>query len=362
MYLKQTTFACLLALASQGAQAQTLSLKSGYPSNYVVQKGDTLWDISGKYLDQPWLWPQLWNINAQIANPHWIYPGDVLQLSWINGQPRLGKAVQGGKRVITLSPKNHYESKANPIPTLPLSEIGPFMQTDHIFATRQESKALPYILGENEGHIGMLEGATLYVQGDLTPGQDYGIYRPGNIYKDKKTRELLGQEAIFVGTAHAQARLAKDRSRITLTSNQREVYQGDKLMPLPAQESLSALFTPRAAPVTGPGYVVELPSKARGGGKFDIVLINKGARDQMAPGDVLDVQRPGIRLTDKYGKVSYRDFSSLYDKGFYSAGRTPLPDESIARIMLFKVYDKLSYGMILQSQDMVSTGYKVSNF
>ena len=362
MYLKQTTLACLFALTSQGVLAQALTLKSDYPSQYQVRKGDTLWDISGKYLEQPWLWPRLWNINPQIANPHWIYPGDVLQLSWVNGEPRLGKMVQGGKRVLRLSPKNHYESKANPIPTLPLSEIGPFMQTDHIFTTQQESQGLPYILGENAGHIGMLEGATLYVQGALIPGQDYGIYRPGTVYRDKQTRELLGQEAIFVGTARAQASLPKDRSRILLTRSQREVYQGDRLMPLPAQEMLSALFVPRAAPVTTPGYVVELPSKARGGGKFDIVLINKGAREQMAPGDVLDVLRPGVRLTDKYGKVSYRELSSLYDKGFHSAGRAPLPDESIARIMLFKVYDKLSYGMILQSQDMVSTGYKVSHF
>lgn len=362
MYLKQTILACLAATLAGGAVAEQLTLKPGYPDSYVVQKGDTLWDISGRYLAKPWLWPRLWNINPQVANPHWIYPGDVLQLSWVNGEPRLGKASQGGKQVIHLSPKNRYENKANPIPTLPLSEIGPFLQTDHILADNQQSKDMPYVLGNNEKHVGMLEGDVLYVQGSLTPGQDYGVYHPGVTYKDRKTGEQLGQEAVFVGTVRAEERLANNSTRVTLTHNRREVYQGDKVIPLPPQESLSAVFMPKAAPVISPGYVIELPSKARGGGKFDVVLINKGLRDSVSPGDVLDIQRPGAEMVDKDGKVSYREYTSVYDKAFYSAGKTALPSEAVARIMLFKVYDKLSYGLILQSRDMVSTGYQVSNF
>ncbi|MGY3903609.1 LysM peptidoglycan-binding domain-containing protein [Aeromonas lusitana] len=365
MYLKQTIFACLAVTLAGGALAAPLTLKAGHPDNYVVQKGDTLWDISGQFLAEPWLWPRLWNINPQIANPHWIYPGDVLQLSWVNGEPRLGKASQGGKQVIHLSPKNRYENKANPVPTLPLSEIGPFLQTDHILADSQQAKGMPYVLGNNERHVGMLEGDTLYVQdvhGSLTPGQDYGVYHPGVIYKDKKTGELLGQEAVFVGTVRAEERLANNRTRVTLTHNRREVYQGDKVIPLPAQESLSAVFMPKAAPVISPGYVVELPSKARGGGKFDVVLINKGLRDLVSPGDVLDIQRPGAELVDRNGKVSYREYASVYDKAFYSAGKSTLPSEAVARVMLFKVYDKLSYGLILQSREPVGSGYQVSNF
>ena len=362
MHLKQIILACLATALANGAMAQQLTLKSGYPESYVVQKGDTLWDISGQYLAEPWLWPRLWNINPQIANPHWIYPGDVLQLSWVNGEPRLGKASQGGKQVIHLSPKNRYENKANPIPTLPLSEIVPFLQTDHILSDSQQSKDLPYVLGNNDKHIGMLEGDTLYVQGALNPGQSYGIYRPGVTYKDKLTGEQLGQEAIFVGTVRAEDRQVNNSTRVTLTHSRREVYQGDKVIPLPPQESLSAVFMPKAAPVISPGYVIELPSKVRGGGKFDVVLINKGQRDQIAPGDVLEILRPGAEMVDKNGKVSYREYASVYDKAFHSAGKSSLPAEAVARVMLFKVYDKLSYGLILQSQDLVSSGYQVSNF
>lgn len=363
MYLKQTIFACLLATVSQGILADQLKLKAGYPESYVVQKGDTLWDISGKYLTEPWLWPRLWNINPQIANPHWIYPGDALHLSWVNGEPRLGKATQGGKQVIRLSPKSRYENKANPIPTLPISEIGPFLQTDHILADTRQQKSLPYVLGSDKKHIGMLEGDTLYVQGDLVPGQNYGIYHPGVIYKDRDTGELLGQEAIFAGTIRAVARLDGNRTEATLTHNQREVMQGDKVMVLPEQESLPAVFMPKAAPTITPGYIVDLPNKTRGGGKFDVVLINKGSRDLLAAGDVLDIRRPGAGLVTKNGKVQYRELSSVYDKVFHSNSRkTALPSEAIARVMLFKVYDKLSYGLIMQSNDMVSSGYQVTHF
>ncbi|MGL4477704.1 MAG: LysM peptidoglycan-binding domain-containing protein, partial [Aeromonas veronii] len=261
MYLKQTILACLLVTVSQAALADQLRLKAGYPESYVVQKGDTLWDISGKYLSEPWLWPRLWNINPQIANPHWIYPGDVLHLSWVNGEPRLGKAMQGGKQVIRLGPKTRYENKANPIPTLPISEIGPFLQTDHILADSQQQKTLPYLLGSDQKHIGMLEGDTLYVQGSLTPGQVYGIYHPGVVYKDRETGELLGQEAIFAGVVRAVARLDGDRTEVMLTHNQREVLQGDKVMPLPAQENMPAVFTPKAAPAITPGYIIDLPNK-----------------------------------------------------------------------------------------------------
>ena len=363
MYLKPSIIACLLTALSQGVLADQITLKAGYPETYVVQKGDTLWDISGHYLTEPWLWPRLWNINPQIANPHWIYPGDVLHLSWVNGEPRLGKAVQGGKRVIRLGPKVRTESKANPVPALPISEIGPFLQTDHILADNLQRTNLPYVLGSDQKHIGMLEGDRLYVQGVLTPGEAYAVYHPGAIYKDPVTGEKLGQEAIFAGAVRAVAHLAGDRTEVELTQNQREVRQGDRLMALPEQEGMPAVFVPKAAPAITPGYIVDLPNKTTGGGKYDVVLINKGSRDQLSPGDVLDVRRPGAALVTRQGEVQYKESSSVYDRLFHSDSKqAPLPSEAIARVMLFKVYDKLSYGLIMQSSDMVRSGYQVTHF
>ncbi|MGL5659747.1 MAG: LysM peptidoglycan-binding domain-containing protein [Aeromonas sp.] len=363
MHLKHTILAGMLAAVSLGVLADPLALKSGYPSTYVVQKGDTLWGISDKYLVDPWLWPQLWNLNPQIASPHWIYPGDVLHLSWVNGEPRLSKAGQGAKPLVRLSPKMRYENKANPIPTLPINEVGPFLQTDHILADNGMQQALPYLLGSDERHIGMLEGDTLYVQGALVLGQEYGVYHPGRVYQDPITGEQLGQGAMFAGIVRAVAPLDGDRTQVTLTHNRREVLQGDKVMSLPMQESMPAVFMPKAVVAMTPGYIIDLPNNTRGGGKFDVVLINKGSRDQLSAGDMLGVRRPGARLVSKGGEVQYKDQSSMFNRVFYSGhGTAPLPSEVIAKIMLFKVYDKLSYGLIMQSKDMVSTGYQVTHF
>ncbi|PJG58706.1 LysM peptidoglycan-binding domain-containing protein [Aeromonas cavernicola] len=362
MYLKQTILACLLITASTTLQAEQLILKEGYPERYVVQPGDTLWDISGKYLSEPWHWPHLWQINPQLANPHWIYPGDTLHLNWVNGTPQLSKVAHNAKPVIRLSPKMRYTSKAAPIPTLPSSDIAPFLQNDHILADIAQVKRLPYLLGANEKHLAMLEGQTLYVQGVLATGQDYAVYHLGTVYKDKVSGEILGQEAVLAGTIRAQAPLAEGRTRATLLHSQREVLQGDKLMPLPPQGDLPSVFSPKAAPAISPGYIIDLPSKARGGGKFDVVLINRGARDQLTAGDMLDIKRPGAALVGRDGKEEYKDFSSSYDKVFHSDKQLSLPAESIGKVMLFKIYDKLSYGLILQSQEIVSTGYQVTHF
>jgi hypothetical protein len=327
-----------------------------------VQPNDTLWDIATHYLTEPWRWPQLWHANVHISNPNWIYPGDVLQLNWEQGQPRLRKLTQAGKPVVRLSPQLRYTSKRQPIPTLPLSEIGPFLQRDQLFIGSSSMTSLPYVLGSNEKHTGMLDGEILYVQGALISGQEYGIYHPGLLYHDAQSGEVLGQAAILVGTAQVQAALADDRTQIVLTHSLREVSQGDKLLPLPAAAELPALFTPRVAPAISAGYIVDLPSQAQGGGKWDVVLINKGRRDQLAAGDLLAISRPGPILVSKQGKVAYEAFASTYDRLIDSGRPVTLPSEVIAKVMLFKVYDKLSYGLLVQSQEMVRIGYPVSHF
>ena len=150
MYLKQIVVACLATALAGGAMAQQLTLQIRLPRDLCGAKGDTLWDISGQYLAEPWLWPRLWNINPQIANPHWIYPGDVLHLSWVNGEPRLGKASQGASIGSSVSPKNRYENKANPIPTLPLSEIAQSLPADRPHSGQQPAEQGPALCARQQ--------------------------------------------------------------------------------------------------------------------------------------------------------------------------------------------------------------------
>ncbi|MGY3927023.1 LysM peptidoglycan-binding domain-containing protein [Aeromonas simiae] len=360
MNLTRTALICLLLGGSQGIWADTLALKQGYPETYMVRSGDTLWDIAGHYLQKPWQWPTLWQGNPQIANPHLIYPGDRLQLSWVDGQPRLMSAASGSKRVITLSPRVRSENKLSPIPTLSLDAIGPFLQGDYVFSHAGEVRGLPFVLGNNDKQIAVLEQHTIYVQGLLEPGRQYGTYRPGRAYKDAKSGEWLGQEAVLTGIVQAETLWNNGQTQAKLLANRREVRQGDVLLPLPDDVQAQAHFTPHAGALFQAGSVIAIPNQASAAGKLEVVLIDKGGQDGLDAGSVLDIRRPGVAyVTGDTAHHDYRDTASSFDRAFHSGINQRLPSEAVAKVMLFKVYHRLSYGLIVQSQDMVRVGYSV---
>lgn len=357
MRLRQIGFFLCGALFSCVAAAQVLALKENHPETYVVKKGDTLWDISAHFLKSPWLWPRLWQANPQVKNPHLIYPGDLLTLIWVDGEPRLVR-----KPTIKLSPTMRVTPKAVPIPVLSFDEIGPFLTTNHIFEADMPLDKLPYVLGENENSIAMQEGQTLFVRGALEPGVSYALYRPGDLYKDRETKEALGREAILSGVGVAQQAYGEERSVLTVTRSYREIRQGDRLVPIPSQESLNAFFTPQPGKLTNEqAYVVDVPLKVTGVGKYDVVLINRGQRDQVKPGDVFSVLRPGAKVVDSGANdVSYRIYGSVGDKLFASASEI-LPSDRVGEVMVVKVYDKLSMAFVMNSQRMVRKGYSLAN-
>ncbi|ENY72468.1 LysM domain-containing protein [Aeromonas diversa CDC 2478-85] len=360
MNLTRITLIFLLFGSTLGVAAETLALRKGYPQTYTVQRGDTLWDIAGHYLQKPWQWPTLWKGNPQIADPHWIYPGDVLHLTWVDGQPQLSRGMAGAKRVVTLSPHVRSDSKLNPVPALPLSSLAPFLSQELLFSSPKQGETLPYVLGNNEGQQAILDHHPLFVQGLLEPGRQYGAYRPGREYRDPKSGDWLGQEATLTGIVRADMQWSNGQTQATLIANRQEVRQGDRLMPLPGPEIEQALFIPRGAAPILDGIIVDMPNRMSVAGKLDVVLINKGALDHMAPGSVLDVKRPGLAMVKTYGEQPvYRDTTTGFDRAFHSDPTLQLPPESVARVMLFRVYDRMSYGLILQSRDMVRVGYSV---
>jgi len=356
MQLRQLGLFLASVMLAGSALADTLSLREGHPQHYVVQRGDTLWDISGRFLSSPWQWPRLWQQNRQIANPHLIYPGDRLTLVWVDGQPRL---VTDTKPVVKLSPRVRREVRPEPVPTLDLAAIGPFLRTDHIFEPDLPLAELPYVLGDNDLHLGMLEGQVLHVRGQLTPGARYGIYRPGTLYRDPSSGEELGRQAVLVGVVAPLSLYQKDQASVRLLSSFREVKQGDRLLPLPEQERLDAYFVPRAGQLTTPGRVVALPNQMSGAGKYEVVLLDKGARDHLAPGDVLAARRPGVEILDSGPEhVRYRSLGSLGDRMLGGKPRS-LPAEVAGELMVFKVYERMSLALVLTSSEMVRLGYPV---
>lgn len=355
-YHKLAVFFASILLATSSL-ADVLQLKDGHPDSYVVKKGDTLWDISGVFLRKPWLWPRLWKLNPQVKDPHWIYPGDVLNLVWVNGEPQLVR-----KKVVRLSPSIKKSVKENPVPTVKLSAIAPFLQYDHVFNQQDDLSSLPYVLGDDQNDKGLIAERHLYVKGALKEGVQYGIYHPGQVYKDKVTGEVLGVEGILAGIAVVGASHPDNVTEVVLTKNMREVMQGDHLMAMPDSALLDSIYYLKPAALKQNGYVVAFPGNHGSvSGQYGVFVLNKGARDGLQNGDVVKLMRPGVELTGNSAKtVAYRQNSTAGQK-LMSSDTHRLPDAEVGEAMAFKVYDKVSMAVILRANDMVRTDYVVSN-
>ena len=364
--MKVRTMAAFLisAMISFQSYADTLTLKKGYPEVYVVKKGDTLWDISGVYLNKPWRWPELWKMNRQIKNPHWIYPGDRLRLVWVNGHPYLevegGLSNQMGKRVIKLSPKMRTDEFIKPVSVVEYDEIAPYLRADAVIDSKTDLNKVPYVLGENsEQSTVMYEGQELHVKGQLEPGKSYGVYRVGDVYKDPDTKEDLGRPMELLGTITAAETYDGDITTGELSSTYNAIYQGDRVMPLLDDSAINAYFEPKPGHLNSPAKVLGSPQKSTYVGRYDTVIISKGQRENLQPGDVFDIVRPGAEVVDRgVNDVAYTDIVPTTQRQAKS-GSTHLKSDAVGQIMVVKVYDKTSLAIVMKSKAMVTAGYGI---
>ena len=223
------TLLALLLLATAAVQAQ-VQLKDGHPDNYTVVKGDTLWDISGKFLSKPWKWPEIWHANPQVQNPHLIYPGDRLSLVYIDGQPRIMLNRGNSRGTIKLSPKVRSTPMAEAIPTIPLEAINSFLLSNRIINTNSEFTRQPYVVAGNAERVVSGKGDRIYVKGRVDDGGVYGIYRQGRTYTDPKTQEFLGINADDIGSGEIIA-TEGDVGTMVLSRTTQEVRLADRLFP-----------------------------------------------------------------------------------------------------------------------------------
>src|ERR1700741_843316 len=209
--------ACVLPLiaASAIAQAPEIQLQENHPDRYTVQKGDTLWDISGKFLKQPWRWPELWRMNRdQIKNPHWIYPGDVLVLSRVDGEWQLSVHRPGS--AVRVTPTTRVESlAAQAIPSIPAQDLEPYL-TRPLITGPDGVPAAANIVAGRDNRVVRGRGDRVYaVNIDPRAGNQWFLYRPGRALRSFDSAELLGYEMRFLGTAEVE-RFA-EVSTITIT-------------------------------------------------------------------------------------------------------------------------------------------------
>ena len=318
-----------------------VALKEDVPETYIVQKGDTLWGISGMYLQEPWLWPELWDVNPQIDNPHLIYPGDELYLVWVDGQPRL--RLRRG-RDVKLNPSMRVTPLDLAIPLIPLDQIGAFLLRHRILAADDINNSA-YIVSGDKGHLISAPGDIVYGRGPFPDGErTYGIYRAGDTYRDPITEELLGYQAQDIGNAKL---LSSNKAKVTELEINRvteEVRVTDRLLPMD-ERVIDATFHPRAPEVEiEDGFMIAVDGGVTQIGTTDIVVLNKGLRDGVEVGHVLAIYQSGELVFDQVAQENVL-----------------LPDVRAGLAMVFESFEKASYALVLKSNRPLKVLDKVKN-
>ncbi len=318
------------------------------PDSHTVQPGDTLWGISGLFLKTPWRWPELWGMNLeQIRNPHLIYPGQVLVLEKLDGRARLRLAGSDGgappTNTVRLSPRVRSELLDNgAIAAIPLHLIGPFLNEAVVFNANELDSA-PRIVATQEGRVMVSRGETAYVRGDLAGARDFRLFRELVPLRDPLSREVLGYEGRYVGTAEVtraqQTTPMLVPATFRVTSTRLEAGVGDRLSPVPQQELVA--YVPRAPGSPIEGRIVGVYGDGVRAGQNQVVSINKGSKDGLERGHVLALWRTGRTTAD----TTSRDKASMR-----------LPDERHGTLFVFRTFERVSYALILQVQEPVGSG------
>ncbi|QKT05001.1 LysM peptidoglycan-binding domain-containing protein [Ectothiorhodospiraceae bacterium 2226] len=308
------------------APAAAPELRSDPPNRYTVVRGDTLWDISSRFLRDPWRWPEVWHVNPQVENPHLIYPGDVITLRYIDGKPVL--EVQRGRPVVRLSPEAREMPRDASIAAIPLEAIRPFLSRPRVL-NPGELDGAPYVLSMEEGRFMGAAGTRFYARGLAEDVGRYTVLREGQVYRHPVTDEVLGLEALHVGDAHVQR--VGDPGTLHIDSARREVLRGDRLLPAEA-DPWDHRFVPRAPERAVEGHIIAVMDGVTQIGQHQVVVLDLGEREGMEPGHVMAVYQRGAVMRDEIARENVR-----------------LPDERAGELMVFRVFDRVSYALIMRA-------------
>ncbi|MDB6002272.1 MAG: peptidoglycan-binding protein [Rhizobacter sp.] len=344
--------------AQQVAQAGVplSELAANAPDSYTVKRGDTLWGISGLFLKRPWRWPELWGMNInEIHNPHLIYPGQTLFLEKDGGMARLrmGRGVGQPTDTVKLSPRIRSDAlDSGAIASIPLNLIEPFLNEAIVFDTNELATA-PRIVASQEGRVLLSRGDTAYVRGDLGDIREYRIFREPKPLVDPVTKEILGYEAPYLGTAEyvrqggdsttADGKREVVPATFVVTTIRQEAGVGDRLAPVPAQDF--SAYAPHAPQGEMSGRIVSIYGDGLTAGQNQIVALNAGARDGMERGHVLALIRDGRETVDTTDPTR---------------PMMKLPDERHGTLFVFRVFQRVSYALILSVKEPVRPGDRFS--
>lgn len=347
----------LVTVAVYAAGAQ---LRADHPDTYTVKKGDTLWAISARFLSKPWLWPEIWQANPQVQNPHLIYPGDVLNLSFVNG-PRLG-----------LQPRVRTEGEA--VPAIPLAKLQTFLKEMRVLDSNEVS-ALPYVVGFEEADLRGTPGKNVYVRHlDAQPGQRFVIVRPTQVFRnfnESKGRDNgadlvghpldsdvsmvqtpwkedfrndghygrgkeIGTEVSVIGTAEVLR--TGDPSTLLLLDSTMEIRKGDRIMPIDDKPYDPYYYPHAPKSVAGNARVIAFTDAYDAVGPHQVVALNIGSQDGVENGQTYSIYQPGEDIPDDVAHNSW-------NRG--TGTTVTLPQEFVGHVMVFRTFDRVSYGLIM---------------
>jgi len=330
--------------------AAEVTVRTDSPERYTVVEGDTLWDISARFLEEPWLWPEVWQINPQIANPDLIYPGDVIELAYVDGVPVLrfaGSAANTSElRTVRLSPTVRRESLLSPIPAIPLEQISGFLSGNSVVGA-DEYENSPYILGEADGHTLATVGDEIYARGQWAAGVvEYEIVRNGRVLDDPDTGRSLGIEAIKIGTA-TLTRSNTDRAILSVTTVLQEVRTGDRLIPAQRSE-LEASYLPRPPANAIDAAIVSIGDGNGVGGQYDTLVLNVGRSAGIESGHLLTIREPDVRIDDAFARPGV--WTRLKQAiGVDDSDVAVYPGDNVGSVLIYRVFDNASLGLVLSS-------------
>jgi nucleoid-associated protein YgaU len=354
------------------------------PSTYVVRAGDTLWAVAGRFLRDPWRWPDVWQANPGVEDPNRIYPGEVLELVYEGGSPRVRAARGGGLRTVKLSPRVRVTELDRAIPTIPLSAVAPFLSRPVVTGADEIDRA-PYVVGFADDKLIAGTGDAIYVRSILTASGDrYEVLRPGQAYRDPDTNRVLGYEAAFVATARLE-RLG-DPATLVVTRSRIEVEAGDRVRPARDDEPVRS-FLPRPAPAGVEGKIIAVLNGVYEIGQYDAIVLNRGSRHGLEPGQVLEVYRGGElrrdRVRSRRTDWNWRDETPLDTSFWYGdweitgwerdrpdpndplplhrraermSERYLVPDSRSGAAMVFRVFPDVSFALVMRATRAMHVG------
>ncbi|HUF81250.1 MAG TPA: LysM peptidoglycan-binding domain-containing protein [Burkholderiales bacterium] len=366
--------------------AETGALRDDAPESYTVVRGDTLWSISGRFLKDPWKWPEVWKMNQeQIRNPHRIYPGDVIVLDRAGQQLRLVQQGDGAGGTVKLSPKVRVEPlKDGAVPSIPPSVIEPFLSRPLVVGLT-ELDGYPFILATQENRVAIGAGSIAYVEG-ITPemGNLFQLFRRGDALVDPETNEILGYQGVHLG----EARVIKSgvQATIEITKSVQEIYVGDRLIPA-SKEQPTFAYMPRAPWKPVRGRIVSTYGNLGETGPAGIVALSRGSKDGLEVGHVLALYRSQstaqfeMRMSPLFGRQGLA--GSNAPRNYYSERLLPrdasigdtleggkpirpedaaaLPDERYGLVMVFRTFERAAFGLVMQSSRPVSVNDLATN-